>query len=159
MASDIFWIETASNLKLAIMARPRSGDWLEDEIANWAREGVGLVVCLLDREEVDELGLQSEPTVCRTNQIEFISYPIADRGVPTDAVSAVALAQRIISSGKPTAIHCRAGIGRSSVIAALTLRLAGISSEEAFSAIGEARRLAVPDTDAQREWVCSLPLG
>jgi len=42
MVSDIYWIKTSASLRLAIMARPRAGDWLEDEIDHWKREGVGL---------------------------------------------------------------------------------------------------------------------
>jgi protein-tyrosine phosphatase len=59
---------------------------------------------------------------------------------------------------KPTAIHCRAGIGRSSVIAATILRLGGMEGEAAFDAIERARGLAVPDTEAQRDWLLALPL-
>ena len=159
MASDIYWIETPAELRLAIMARPRAGDWLDDEIDHWKREGVGLVVSLLVPGEVQDLGLESEPTLCRARSIEFVSYPIPDRGVPANSVTALQLANRIIASEKPTAIHCRAGIGRSSLIAALVLRLSGVESEEALDSIGAARGTSVPDTDAQREWVAAVPLS
>ena len=41
--STIYWIDGVSSGRLAIMARPRAGDWLDDEIANWALEGVRAV--------------------------------------------------------------------------------------------------------------------
>lgn len=46
------------------MARPRAGDWPEDEIAHWRRSGVGLVVSLLERDEIDDLGLKMEAIRC-----------------------------------------------------------------------------------------------
>jgi len=159
MASDIYWIETGSPLRLAIMARPRAGDWLADEIDNWRRHGIGLVVSLLERDEVEELGLQDEASFCAHRSIEFISFPIPDRGVPTDAHAAVRLAKHIEASDKPTAIHCRAGIGRSSILAALVLRVSGTSAPAALEALGKARGLQVPDTDGQRDWLMSLDLG
>ena len=35
--------------RLAIMARPRAGDWLEDEISGWRAQGVEIVVSLLGK--------------------------------------------------------------------------------------------------------------
>jgi len=66
------------------------------------------------------------------------------------------LARRIsatIDDGKAVVIHCRAGIGRSSLIAACVLALRGYDAASAFDAIAKARGLAVPDTEAQRAWV------
>jgi hypothetical protein len=33
---------------LAIMARPRAGDWLDGEIAGWRAQGIGVIVSLLE---------------------------------------------------------------------------------------------------------------
>lgn len=158
MASDIYWIETSTTLRLAIMARPRSGDWLDDEIDNWKREGVGLVVSLLEQDEIQDLGLETEASLCESRAIEFVSYPIPDRGVPRNSVTAVQLARQIISSGKPTAIHCRAGIGRSALVAALVLRLEGLEGDTALNLISKARGTSVPDTATQRDWIDAVPL-
>src|ERR1700735_4291060 len=113
MHSEIYWIDTATAPRLAIMARPRAGDWLEDEVARWKRSGVGIVISLLERDEVDELGLAMEATLCRQNDIEFLSFPIPDRGLPKDADSAMSFAAYVASKGRSIVIHCRAGIGRS----------------------------------------------
>jgi protein-tyrosine phosphatase len=50
-------------------------------------------------------------------------------------------------------VHCRAGIGRSSLIAACVLVLLGLAPAMAFDRIGKARGLKVPDTEGQRDWV------
>lgn len=147
MHSKIYWIETIANLRLAIMARPRAGDWLQDEISHWKESGVEIVVSLLESEEVSELELELEATFCRQNDIAFISFPIPDRGLPTDTQAALRLASILTNTGKPVAIHCRAGIGRSSIMAAAVLITVGFTPEEALHAIQKARGLPIPDTD------------
>jgi protein-tyrosine phosphatase len=157
MVSDLYWIDHQSALpRLAIMARPRSGDWLADEIAAWRDAGVGTVVSLLEPWETLELGLQAEAGLCRESNIDFISFPICDRGVPEDADEVARLCRSIAASDKAVAIHCRAGIGRSALVAAAVLTLVGAEPDAAFAAIGAARGLQVPDTDMQREWVRNL---
>lgn len=48
MRSRIYWIDPAKPGRLAIMAPPRSGDWLEDEILGWGEERIDVVVSLLE---------------------------------------------------------------------------------------------------------------
>ena len=155
MHSELYWIAASARPKLAIMARPRAGDWLEDEIAHWRREGVEIVVSLLERDEVDELGLGAEAPLCEQSGILHLSFPIPDRGIP-DTADAMRFAADIAGRGRPTAIHCRAGIGRSSIMAAAVLICDGIDPAAALSVIQQARRLPVPDTDAQHDWVMNL---
>jgi len=141
------------------MARPRAGDWLEDEVAHWQRSGIETVVSLLERDEEIELQLGDERAVCLERGIAFVSFPIRDRGLPDDTVAAMRLAQELAGSGRPIAIHCRAGIGRSSLIAAAILIKAGVRAETALALIEAARGLRVPDTDAQRDWILALEEG
>jgi protein-tyrosine phosphatase len=108
---------------------------------------------------VDELGLAMEATLCGQNDIEFLSFPIPDRGLPKDADMAMSFAAYVASKGKPIAIHCRAGIGRSSVMAAAVLIAKDITAATALSAIEKARGSPIPDTDAQRDWVMKLRKG
>lgn len=154
--SRLHWIEAPG--RLAIMARPRADDWLEVDVAEWKASGVDLVVSLLEREEVSELGLQREAELCRACGIEFISFPIPDRGVP-DIQQASDIARSIadgIAGGRSIAVHCRAGIGRSSMIAACAMIYSGIEAGEALALIRAARGVIVPDTDEQRDWVVAF---
>ncbi len=158
----IHWIEASIGGRLAIMARPRAGDWLDDEIAGWKGEGVDVVVSLLEIEEVEELGLQREAELCRATGIQFVSFPISDRGVPKSQREAAELAESVaadVAAGRSVAIHCRAGIGRSSVIAACALIRAGLSADTAFAGIARARGVSVPDTDEQRDWVALFAIA
>jgi protein-tyrosine phosphatase len=141
------------------MARPRAGDWLDDEISGWRSEGIDIVVSLLTPEEVSELGLRGEADLCRAQGMEFIPFPIPDRGVPEGLHEAMALSKVVatrICEGKAVAVHCRAGIGRSSLVAACALVCAGFDPEAAFDIIRKARGVTVPDTAEQRDWVIAF---
>lgn len=141
------------------MARPRADEWLETEVNQWKTSGVNLVVSLLEHEEVSELGLQREAELCRSHGIDFISFPIPDRGLPESRREASQIAHLLaagLRDGRSMAIHCRAGIGRSSVIAACALICSGIEAEEALALISASRGLIVPDTDEQRDWVVAF---
>ena len=156
MAPEIYWVREVTTGRLGIMARPRSGEWLRDEVSGWCRAGVNAVVCLLEASEVGELELHDEPVLCQDSAIDFISFPIADRGVPSSVRQTAQLAERVVSllrAGSSVAIHCRAGIGRSSLVAACVLLKLGFSSNEVFSLLSRARGVQVPDTPAQVQWL------
>src|SRR5580698_2595545 len=83
---DLYWIRDVEGVRLAIMPRPRSGEWLADEIAGWSRLGVQTVVSLLELHEVSELDLANEETLCRAAGLQFISFPSKDgRNLSTGA--------------------------------------------------------------------------
>jgi hypothetical protein len=60
ISTQLFWIDGPWPGRLALAARPRGGDWLEDEMKAWAQSGVGTVVSLLTRDEELSLGLEKE---------------------------------------------------------------------------------------------------
>src|SRR5215510_13759291 len=159
MYSRIYWIDAPRAGRLAIMPRPRGGEWLEEEIAGWRDAGIDTVVSLLEPEEIAELELAQEAGLCGTKGMEFVSFPIPDRGVPISLSEASALVRLLynrLAAGKAVAIHCRAGIGRSALIAGCVLTCAGYDPTEAFTIITASRRVTVPDTDGQRDWVISF---
>jgi hypothetical protein len=80
--SRLHWIEIGAAGRIAIMARPRADEWLETEVNEWKNSDVDVVVSLLEHEEVSELGLRREAELCRSKGIDFISFPIPDRGLP-----------------------------------------------------------------------------
>ena len=156
MAPEIYWIPEVTTGRLGIMARPRSGEWLPDEVSGWCSVGLNAVVCLLEASEIRELELHDEPVLCASSQIEFISFPITDRGVPSSVRQTAELVDRVVSflrDGSSVAIHCRAGIGRSSLIAACVLLKLGFRREEIFPLLSRVRGVPVPDTPAQVQWL------
>lgn len=156
MSPAIYWVPEVTTGRLGIMARPRSDDWLRDEVMGWCSAGLNTVVCLLEQAEIRELGLRDEQVLCENSNIEFISFPISDRGVPTSARKTVQLVERVVgllNSGAAVAIHCRAGIGRSALVAACVLLKLGFSSSDVFPVLSRARGVPVPDTPDQVQWL------
>jgi hypothetical protein len=156
MRTEFYWIDGAWRGRLAIMPRPRGGDWLEDEISTWQHIGIGLIVCALTMEETAELDLRREREICEKAGIDFIAFPIADRGLPPSMNAALDLARRVeqrLAQGEKVVIHCRQGIGRAALLAACVLAASGVDPALAWARIVAARGCAVPDTNEQREWV------
>ena len=154
MTPEIFWIPVPEG-RLAIMGRPRAGDWLSDEIIGWRNTGLATIVSLLERPEIVELGLEKEPSLCKQSGLELISFPIPDRGVPESIAMTAELVDTLVSklsAGLSVAIHCRAGIGRSGLIAACVLFRLGGERDSSFKIIGKSRGVAVPDTALQEQW-------
>jgi len=142
--------------QLAILARPRGGDWLEDEIRGWRSAGIEMVVSLLDLEEQDELGLTDEGPLAESHDIRFVSFPILDRGVPQSLSATAALLAKVreaVDNGKNVGVHCRQGIGRSSLIAGGVLILSGVEPRAALDTVARARGVPVPDTADQKAWL------
>jgi protein-tyrosine phosphatase len=68
----------------------------------------------------------------------------------------LALSQRLadeVRAGRFVVTHCRAGIGRSSMLAGATLVRLGVPAPEAWKLIRAARGLPVPDNGEQERWL------
>lgn len=159
MRTEPFWITGPWPGRLAIMPRPRSGDWLQDEIQSWRQFGVDVVVSLLTREEQTELNLSEEEAFCQENGMEFVSFPIVDRGVPlsSEAFSkqVIKLAEQL-ANGKNIAVHCRQGIGRAALMAIGILVVSGLEPAPAIERVGTARGCPVPETVEQQRWITAF---
>jgi protein-tyrosine phosphatase len=153
---DIFWIQGTPSVRLAIVLRPRGGDWLEDELVRIKSSGVEVLVSLLEAEEAEELGLDQEGVLATNLGLKFLSFPIQDRHIPPKQESFRAFAKDIadrLSRGEGVGIHCRGSIGRATITAACSLIHLGWKAEDALAAIEAARGCLVPDTPEQRAWI------
>jgi len=149
-----YWIK--ADIRLAITPRPRGDDWLSDDILHLKKAGVDTLVSALTQGEDNELGLLKESECCTSIGISFVSFPIEDRSVPRSTREfnkLIDLLGNKLRTGGAVVVHCRAGIGRSSIIVASLLARNGFSVEAAFRAIEDSRGCAVPDTIEQRQWV------
>ncbi|WP_104821323.1 tyrosine protein phosphatase [Kitasatospora sp. MMS16-BH015] len=159
MRPSLFTLDRPGPGLVSTMARPRGGEWLADEMAALKEHGVDILVCALTEPERVELELVAEPRLAAAAGLEFVAVPIPDLGVPERAVVLPVLrglAERL-RGGAHVVTHCRAGIGRSSLLAATILVLDGTDAETAWQLIGRARGLAVPDTAEQRAWTAGPP--
>ena len=159
MRTELYWIDGSWPGKLAIVLRPRGGDWLEDEVQAWQQAGLDVMVSLLTREESTDLDLVHEAELSQVRGIQFIGFPIPDRSVPLSRRATLELLKelhQLLAEGKNVGLHCRQGIGRSAVIAACLLVFLGIELEAAFQHISVARGCAIPETAEQRDWVLAF---
>lgn len=124
------------------------------------------VTCFVDLTEPDELPSYESLLPFETpdgRRVEYLREPIRDHGVPDgpETVSrAIDLIDDALESGHVVYLHCRAGIGRSAMIAGCWIANHG-AGENALERLQEvwrqserARRWpAVPETDEQTEFV------
>ena len=154
--TKVYWLDEAWPGKLALSARPRGGEWLEDEVADWKRQSIHAVLSLLTREEEEDLALQAEGREARKQGLEFKSFPISDRQVPKSESTLAELLEEtsgVLSRGKNVLVHCRQGVGRSGLVAACLLVRKGMSPGSAVEKISVAREISIPETEEQREWI------
>ncbi len=134
---------------------------MQDDVRQLKDEGIDILVSLLSFNESRELELDHEKAACSSVGISFVNFPIPDREVPPSRLGFLTFAQFLhkrASEGLRVGVHCRACIGRSSVLLATVMRLEGFTAKEAFSRISEARGLSVPDTAEQAKWVSRLAI-
>ena len=156
MFTELFRIEGPWPGSLAISARPRGGDWLEEELREWRQAGIDVVVSLLAPEEAVDLDLEQERAHSEAIGIDFHSFPIVDRSVPPRDADIPRFLREIdarLRRGRNVVVHCRQGVGRAGLVAATLLIERGLSPEEAIRRVGAARRVPVPETEEQRLWV------
>jgi protein-tyrosine phosphatase len=154
MSEIRYEIPTDTAGRLAILPRPRGGDWLETEVSNWSDSGIDTVVSLLTPDEVAEFELTNEGLHCDDVGMTFRAFPIPDRGIPGTGFGQ--LVQAIVDDlrlGRMVGIHCRQGIGRSSLVALAVLNELGRPISEAIRIVSDARGVPVPETPEQRDWI------
>jgi protein-tyrosine phosphatase len=158
MQVSLYTVQVGPEGKISTMAKPRGGDWLPDEMRSLAEMGVVTLVSALSASEIRDAGLASEAAECEAAGIKFVEIPIPDRATPDlNAIrSKLAGLSDELNEGHHVAVHCRFGIGRSSLIAAALLVMSGSTPDDAWCEISQARGLPVPDTPEQRDWVVHL---
>lgn len=156
MWTQLNWVEGPWRGKLALSARPRGGDWLNDEISHWREGGVDTVFSLLTHQEEQDLNLANEQAEVTAHGMTFLSFPIPDREVPdseTRLTGALEELEEQLSSGRNVALHCRQGIGRAGLVAACLFLTKGIAPEVAVQRLSAARGIPIPETTEQRRWI------
>jgi protein-tyrosine phosphatase len=157
--NDVFWIEQNSKRlpgQLAIVMRPRGDQWLHADLLRLKQAGIQTLVSMLESLEAESLGLSRERIASEGIGLRFLFYPIPDRSTPSDRVSFDAFVNGLalrLQEGERIGVHCRGCIGRSTIVTACTMIKLGWNPKAALRAIQDARGCAVPDTDAQRDWI------
>ena len=154
MKPDLYKVSTIGKGELFVMPKP-SSEWLADDVAYYSSMNVSLVLSLMEVGESYECGLQKEQDVLDSFGIEFLNFQIKDRGLP-NLVSFRKLIGELyeqIRDGANLAVHCRAGIGRSGVVACCLLIEDGTDPQHAIDIVSAARRISIPDTQEQYDFI------
>ncbi|MHC4320425.1 MAG: dual specificity protein phosphatase family protein [Planctomycetota bacterium] len=159
MSTPPFWIRGAPLGRLATSPQPVPHQRLREDLAAWKDQGADIVVSLLGDGEMLINGLADEEALCRDLGLEFHRFPITDHGLPDSEDAFVELIERLhaqLQRNRAVVVHCFAGIGRSTLVAAALLVRAGLALPEALELISDARGITVPDTSAQHRWLEAL---
>lgn len=130
---------------------------LETDLAAIRAWGATLVVTLMERFEFDLLGVPDLPDRVASHGMGWAHLPIRDVDVPDAAFDAVwpelllELGRRL-HAGERVLLHCRGGLGRTGLVAALLLIEEGAAPEDAIRSVRAARPGAI-ETRAQEDYV------
>ncbi|MCC5986518.1 MAG: ADP-ribosylglycohydrolase family protein [Pararhodobacter sp.] len=136
--------------------------------ADWARDldidmdaikawGADAVLTLIEDHEFEMLSVAGLGAAVKARGIEWHRFPIRDLDIPTPAATARWRAlspglHQIIERGGRVVVHCRGGLGRAGLIAALLLVERGLSGPEAIAQVRAARPGAI-ETAEQARWL------
>lgn len=151
----IYWIEHEGPGRLAILARPQGNGALNGVIQGWHEASIDVVVSMLTEADNSLLGLSAEAELCRSNGLQFLSFPMVDFGVPDSFEVALQLVKELhdlVASGKNIGFHCHGCIGRAPLVASCVLMFSGKSAEAAYELVSVARGYPIPEARAQAEW-------
>lgn len=135
MLANFSWVRPG---RVAGMAYPHGAPW-----AALREEGVGAVLTLTEHPlEVDpaEGGFRS------------LHVPLIDFGTPNldELERCVAWIEDQVEAGRPVAVHCMAGIGRTGTVIAAWLTRQGLDADEAIETLRAARPGSV-ETEGQAD--------
>jgi protein-tyrosine phosphatase len=167
---EIFWIAQPDGVsssspslssrapRLAIVLRPRGGQFLHSELLKFKDAGIRILVSLMEAKEAMAFGLAEEPALAEELGLMFLPYPMRDQTIPQDPVSFRGFVQDLaerLRAGRAVGIHCQGSVGRATVTAACALIHLGWKPSAALAAIHEARGCMVPNTQEQEDWILS----
>jgi ADP-ribosyl-[dinitrogen reductase] hydrolase len=145
-------------------ARGIDGRWDRDLTVDLLRlrneYGTVVLVSLVEEWELAQLGIAALATEASKAGIELDRLEIRDGGVPADPELFVALVKRTLArvrAGKTVVIHCRGGLGRTGVLAAVCLRALGFEANRAMQIVRAVRPGTIENT-AQEDFVRGVVL-
>lgn len=128
---------------------------LAEDFQELQRQGMTLIVSLLEAPEYDLLGIPDYAEQARAQHIQVITCPVPDRAAPRDLTAFEETVQEVLGAlldGQGAVLHCRGGLGRAGTLAACLLTRMGLGPDEAIRRVREARPGAI-ETKEQAEFI------
>lgn len=137
-----------------------TGIWerdLEADMESIRAWGTTCLVTLMEDHEFDQLGVRQLPFKAQELGLTWFHIPIRDVSIPDfrfhERWSGIGLRlMKVLFEGGRVVVHCRGGLGRSGIVAALLLIEAGMNSRSAVDMVREARPGAI-ETVQQEAYV------
>jgi protein-tyrosine phosphatase len=122
--------------RLAVIAHPRTDAWPAEHLTELAGAGVHLLVSALTAAEQQRLRFTGTVGEAARLGLEFVPFPAADGTAPREeAARMIGLSGRLaanVRAGRFVATQCFGGIGRSTLLASMTLVLLGVPPSDAL---------------------------
>jgi len=129
-----------------------------DPDAAMARIGATTIVCLNERQELEERYPDYVAWLRSGAPDRALWFPVPDLHAPALTLVRPLLDELTarLGRGDGLLIHCGAGMGRAGTIGACVLIMMGVERDEALHAVAAARPTAGPEVGAQRDLVDAL---
>lgn len=149
---ETFKLVEINGCKISIGPCPKGDEHLEIDVQELSGCGISMIVSLLTYTESVQLGLSIEADVCKSHSIEFVNFPIMDKGICgfNQFVDFIELLYGRTQKLNSIFIHCQHGIGRSGMVALGLMIRDGKDLEESIKQVSAIRGYDVPQSLAQR---------
>jgi protein-tyrosine phosphatase len=140
------------------------GRWDRDLTVDLARLrqafATDVLVSLIEEHEFEQLDIRRLPAASEDAGILLDRFPIPDGGVPASPAEFAALVERTVRglrAGKTVVVHCRGGLGRTGLLAAICLRALGVEAARAIEVVRAARPGTIENA-TQEDFVRNMTL-
>jgi len=157
---ETYKLTEINDCEISIGPCPKGGDHLERSMGELRDCGTTMIISLLTYPESLQLGLSSEADVSKTHSIEFINFPIMDKGICgfDQFVEFIEFVYRKTNEFESILIHCQHGVGRSGMVALGLMIRDGKELEESIMSVSKTRGYDVPQSLAQRKLLSAFNL-
>lgn len=148
---DICHVNNVHNKsKLSLSIAPGKKDHiynrnLEHDLNIIKREGIHVVICLLEWSELYNIKMQEYPIRAQELGLFFYHFPIKDHHTPNidDVIGLIPIIISHLEKGHNVLVHCKGGKGRAGTIISCCLCYFGFSPEDSISTIRSLRNGAI----------------
>jgi protein-tyrosine phosphatase len=114
------------------------------------------LVCLLENQELIDLGIPDYVARVAAHDLELKRFPIRDACIPENEGALRSLVGRLaagVRAGRRLVVHCRGGLGRAGTVAGCVLVALGVPPDEALVRLRVRDPSKCPETKEQRDFV------